>query len=355
MKTVINTKNIDTTQQPMFLGQDLSIQRYDKFKYPKLYQNFQAQLSFFWRPEEVSVLKDRGDFKKLSDSQKAIFTKNLKYQILLDSCQARAIPLLAQYATLPELEAAMISWPFFELIHSYSYTYIIKNVYSNPDEIFDSLLDDQEIVKRATSVTKYYNALIDDLGDSDHDRKKKIYLALVNVNILEGIRFYVSFACAYAFAENKLMEGNSKIISLINRDENLHLVLTQQILTTLHKNVEEGFVEIAEECRPIVMQMFKDAAEEEMSWARYLFKDGSMLGLNETLLIQYMQWLTNKRMQALNLPTIFEQPKNPLGWISNWTDSKKLQPAPQETEIESYKVGSLKQNIDHTLFDDIEF
>lgn len=355
MKTVINTSNIDTMQEPMFLGQDLSIQRYDKFKYPKLYQNFQAQLSFYWRPEEVSVLKDRSDFKKLSEAQKAIFTKNLKYQILLDSCQARSIPLLARHVTLPELEAAMISWPFFELIHSYSYTYIIKNVYSHPDEIFDNLLNDQEIVKRATSVTKYYNDLIDSLGDSERDLRKKIYLALVNVNILEGIRFYVSFACAYAFAENKLMEGNSKIISLINRDENLHLVLTQQILTTLHKNPDEGFIDIAAECKPLVIEMFKAAAEEEMAWAQYLFKDGSMLGLNETLLTQYMQWLTNKRMQALGFAPVFDQTNNPLGWISNWTDSKKLQPAPQETEIESYKVGSLKQNIDNNLFDDIEF
>lgn len=355
MKTVINPKNVDPTTQPMFLGEDLSIQRYDKFKYPKLYQNFQAQLSFFWRPEEVSVLKDRIDFKKLSEDQKSIFTKNLKYQILLDSCQARAIPLLAQYVTIPELEAAMISWPFFELIHSYSYSYIIKNIYSSPDEIFNTLMLDEEIVKRATSVTKYYNALIDSLGDSEKDLKKKIYLALINVNILEGIRFYVSFACAYAFAENKLMEGNSKIISLINRDENLHLVLTQQILNILQKNPVEGFVEIAEECKPLVIQMFKDAAEEEMAWARYLFKDSSMLGLNETLLIQYMQWLTNKRMQAIGFAGIFDQSQNPLGWITNWTDSKKLQPAPQETEIESYKVGSLKQNMDDDLFGNIDF
>jgi ribonucleoside-diphosphate reductase beta chain len=351
MKTVINLKNVDTTKQPMFLGEDLSIQRYDKFKYPKFYQNFQTQLSFFWRPEEVSLVKDRVDFKKLPDSQKAIFTKNLKYQILLDSCQARAIPLLSQYVTLPELEAAMISWPFFELIHSYSYTHIIKNVYSNPDEIFDTLLEDEEIIKRATSVTKYYNALI----DAEEDLKKKLYLALINVNILEGIRFYVSFACAYAFAENKLMEGNSKVITLINRDENMHLVLTQQIITLLQKNKDEGFAEVAEECKPIAIQMFKDAVEEEMAWAQYLFKDGSMLGLNDTLLNQYMQWLTSKRMQAINLPPLFEQTKNPLGWISNWTDSTKLQPAPQETEIESYKVGSLKQNLDDNLFDGIDF
>ena len=355
MKKVINSELIDTTTQPMFLGEDLSVQRYDKFKYPKIYQNFQTQLSFFWKPEEVSISKDRSDFKKLSEAQKDIFTKNLKYQILLDSCQARAIPLLSQYVTIPELEAAMTSWQFFEMIHSYSYTYIIKNVYSNPSEVFDTILQDPEIIKRATSVTEYYNKLIGSLDDKKQDLKKKLYLTLMSVNILEGIRFYVSFACSYAFAENKLMEGNSKIISLINRDENMHLALTQQLILHLNKDKEEGFSEIAQECRPLVIQMFKDAAQEEIEWAKYLFKNGSMLGLNETLLTQYMQWLTNKRMYALGLPSIFDQVNNPLNWISNWTDSKKMQPAPQETEIESYKVGSLRQNLDGDLFSDIEF
>jgi len=355
MKTVINLDPTISTEQPMFLGQDLSIQRYDQFKYPKFYSNFQTQLSFFWRPEEFSIMKDKTDFKKLSAGQKDIFTKNLKYQILLDSCQARSISLLTAHVTLPELEAAMMSWQFFELIHSYSYTYIIKNIYSNPSSIFDTILQDEEIVKRATSVTKYYNALINTVGDSPEELKKKLYLTIMNINILEGIRFYVSFACAYAFAENKLMEGNSKIISLINRDENMHLALTQQMIMILNRDESEGFSKVAAECQPLVIQMFKDAAQEEIEWAKYLFKDCSMLGLNETLLVQYMQWLTNKRMQAIGLPQIFDQTTNPLGWITNWTDSKKKQPAPQETEIESYKVGSLNQDLGEDLFKDMDF
>ena len=290
MKSIINTNNVDTTKQPLFFGEGLNLQRYDKHRYKKIYDLFLQQLSFFWRPEEVDLSgKEKNDYEQLTDHQKFIFTKNLGYQILLDSVQSRGISHLLEDCSNPEFEAFAKTWEFFETLHSYSYTYIIKNVYPNPSEVFDSILSDPEIIKRTTSVTKYYDDLIEDIpNQSVDDKKKRLYLTLVSINILEGIRFYVSFACSYCFAQNKTMEGNAKIISLINRDENLHLASTQNILKYLKNNEDEGFQHIVKECEPLVHKMFEDAAKEEMEWARYLFKDGSMLGLNDEILIQYM-------------------------------------------------------------------
>lgn len=355
-KQIINIKNVDTTKEPLFFGKGLNLQRYDKHRYKKIYDLFLQQLSFFWRPEEVSLEKERADYEKLTDHQKFIFTKNLGYQILLDSIQSRGISHLLTDCSNPELEAFAKTWEFFETLHSYSYTYIIKNVYPNPSDVFDSILTDPEIIKRTTSVTKHYDNLINGMSDdSIKDKKKKLYLTLVSINILEGIRFYVSFACSYCFAQNKTMEGNAKIISLINRDENLHLAFTQIILKYLKNEDSEGFTTIVEECKDIVVKMFKDAAEEEMDWARYLFKDGSMLGLNDEILIQYMKFLCNKRSKAVGIGNIFEETPNPILWIKNWTESKHVQVAPQETQIETYKVGSFKQDTSETDFSDFDF
>ena len=357
MKSIINKKNVDTTKQPLFFGEGLNLQRYDKYKYKKLFDLFQQQLSFFWRPEEVDLSgKEKNDFMSLTDHEKFIFTKNLSYQTLLDSVQGRGISHLLQDCSNPEFEAFAKSWEFFETIHSYSYTYIIKNVYANPSDVFDDILTDKEVLKRTTSVTKYYDDLINSIGDKNvNTRKKKLYLTLVSINILEGIRFYVSFACSYAMAQNKKMEGNAKIISLINRDENLHLAFTQNVLKYLRDNKDEGFQHIVKECEDTVIKMFKDAAKEEMEWAAYLFKDGSILGLNEKILVQYMKHLTNKRMRALGLTPAFEDTPNPINWIQNWTESKRVQIAPQESEIESYKIGSFEQDIDHVDVDEFDF
>jgi ribonucleoside-diphosphate reductase beta chain len=309
---------------------------------------FKQHISYFWRPEEVQLSKDRGDFQSLTEHEKFIFTKNLQYQILLDSIQSRGISNLLEDCSNQEVELFSKAWEFFETIHSYSYTWIIKNIYSDPSAVFDSILQDEEILKRATSVTKYYDSLINSIPDeSEYDRKKKLYLTLVSINILEGIRFYVSFACSYCFAQNKKMEGNAKIISYINRDENLHMGFTSFILKVLKDEWGEGFQKIVEDCHDIVIDMYKDAAEEEIEWARYLFKDGSMIGLNADILIQYMKWLTNNRMKIIGLEPIFEKVQNPISWINIWTgDSKGLQVAPQESEIESYVVGSFKQDVD---------
>ena len=356
MKNIINRKNVDTTKQPLFFGEGLNLQRYDRYRYKKIFDLFLQQLSFFWRPEEVDLGgKEKNDFLSLTDHEKFIFTKNLSYQTLLDSVQGRGISHLLHDCSNPEFEAFAKAWEFSETIHSYSYTYIIKNVYANPSEIFDEILTDKEVLKRTTSVTKHYDDLINSFSNTCNDRKKKLYLTLVSVNILEGIRFYVSFACNYALAQNKKMEGSAKIISLINRDENLHLALTQYVLKLLRDNKDEGFQHIVKECEETVINMYKDAAQEEIEWAAYLFKDGSILGLNDKILVQYMKHLTNKRMRAINLAPIFEDSPNPINWIQNWTESKRVQNAPQETEIESYKIGSFEQNINDIDVNEFDF
>ena len=370
--TVFNTQEVDTKKQPMFFGKPLGVQRYDTYKYPVFDKLTQQQLGYFWRPEDVSLQKDRGDYQSLRPEQKHIFTSNLKYQILLDSVQGRG-PGMAflPYCSLPELESCMEVWQFMEMIHSRSYTYIIKNVYPDPAEVFDTILQDKKILKRAESVTKAYNDFINyaqSYGQGNHwrpdwrgspstewtinDLKKQLYRAVANVNILEGIRFYVSFACSFAFGELKLMEGSAKIISLISRDENQHLVLTQQILNKWAEGDDPAMVRIAEEEKSNTIDMFKKAVDEEKEWAEYLFKDGSMIGLNDKLLTQYVEWIANKRMKAIGLDPIYDVPlsHNPLPWTQHWISSKGLQVAPQETEVESYVVGGIKQDIKKDSF-----
>jgi len=370
--TVFNTNAYDSKKQPMFFGQPLGLQRYDQYKYPVFDKLTQQQLGYFWRPEEVSLQKDRADFLTLRPEQKHIFTSNLKYQILLDSVQGRG-PGMAfiPWCSLPELESSMLVWEFMEMIHSRSYTYIIKNVYPDPSEVFDKILDDARILARAESVTAAYNDLINHAHEYDsgniwrmateghpngtYDRKelkRKLYRAIVNVNILEGIRFYVSFACSFAFGELKLMEGSAKIISLIARDESQHLVLTQQIIKKWQEGDDPEMVVIAEEERENTIEMFKKCVDEEKEWAQYLFKDGSMIGLNDKLLCQYVEFIANRRLRSIGLDPIYDIPmrNNPLPWTEHWLNSKGQQNAPQETEIESYVVGGIKQDVDKKTF-----
>ena len=370
--TVFNKNKVDTKKQPMFFGQPLGVQRYDEYKYPVFDRLTQSQLGYFWRPEEVSLQKDRSDYQTLTPEQKHIFTSNLKYQIMLDSVQGRG-PGMAfiPYCSLPELEACMTVWEFMEMIHSRSYTYIIKNVYSDPSEVFDTILDDENVLQRATSVTESYDDFISEAHEYDsgnawrfareghpagtldrHELKRKLYRAIANVNILEGIRFYVSFACSFAFGENKLMEGSAKILSLIARDESQHLVITQNILKNWAKGDDEEMQKIAKEEKPVIVEMFKKTVEEEKAWANYLFKEGSMIGLNEKLLQNYVEWIANRRMKAIGLDPIFDQVarNNPLPWTQHWLNSKGQQNAPQETEIESYIVGGIKQDVKKDTF-----
>ena len=372
--TVFNTEEVDTKKQPMFFGKPLGVQRYDSYKYPTFDRLTTQQLGYFWRPEEVSLQKDRADYQTLRPEQKHIYTSNLKYQIMLDSVQGRA-PGMAfiPYCSLPELEACMEVWGFMEMIHSRSYTYVIKNVYSDPSEVFDTIIKDPRILERAASVTGSYDDFINEAQiwgqgnlwkhlDRDLDTslpviemkelKRKLYRAVANVNILEGIRFYVSFACSFAFGELKVMEGSAKIISLIARDENQHLVLTQTILNNWRKGDDPDMVQIMKEEEEWTYKMFDKCVNEEKKWAEYLFKDGSMIGLNDKLLYQYVEWIANKRIRAIGLKQQYDIPakNNPLPWTTHWISSKGLQVAPQETEVESYMVGGIKQDVKKDTF-----
>ena len=370
--TVFNTEEVETTKQPMFFGKPLGIQRYDNYKYPVFERLTTQQLGYFWRPEEVSLQKDRSDYQTLRPEQKHIFTSNLKYQVMLDSVQGRGPGMaFAPYCSLPELEGCMKVWEFMEMIHSRSYTYIIKNVYSDPSEVFDTILKDDRILERALSVTQAYDAFINEAHEYDqsnmwkdgwkgsyvsqstiYELKRKLFRAVANVNILEGIRFYVSFACSFAFGELKLMEGSAKIVSLIARDENQHLVITQQILNKWRNGDDPDMKKIFKEEEPWFYKTFENAVNQEKLWSEYLFKNGSMIGLNEKLLQQYVEWIANKRMKAVGLKPVYDiaQRANPLPWTQHWISSKGLQVAPQETEVESYVVGGIKQDVKKDTF-----
>ena len=359
--TVLNTKNrVDHTKVKMFLDPTGGpvVQRYDTLKYKQFDKLTDKQLGFFWRPEEVDILKDATDFKNLTDHEQHIFTSNLKRQILLDSVQGRSPNIaLLPVVSLPELETWIETWAFSETIHSRSYTHIIRNVYANPSKVFDELLDIKEICDCADSITENYDKLIEynilrDSGSKKYDlyeHKKRIWLCLMSVNILEGVRFYVSFACSWAFAELKRMEGNAKIIKLIARDENVHLASTQQMLKFLPRE-DKDFAKIQKETYEECTNMFVEAVEQEKAWADYLFKDGSIIGLNAELLKQYVEYIAAKRMHAVGQEKIYNSGTNPLPWTQQWITGSSVQVAPQETEISSYVIGGTKQDVDGDTF-----
>ncbi len=366
--SVFNINKKAATNRKMFLDGQVDIQRYDDLKYKQIDKMTEKQLGFFWQPNEVDLSRDSKDFKDLTESEQHIFTSNLKRQILLDSVQGRSPSLtLLPLVSIPELESWMTKWSENETLHSRSYTHIIRNVYPDPSVVFDGIMDIKEIIDCSEAITKDYDALhylgliyqlcgkgthiINGQGVNctKYDIKKKIWLVLNSVNVLEGIRFYVSFACSWAFAELKKMEGNAKVIKLICRDENLHLAFTQTMLKLLPQD-DEDFVKIKKECADEVKQMFVSAVDQEIDWAEYLFKDGSMIGLNKELLTQYVHWIANKRMRSLGLDSPYEGGANPLPWTQKWIAGSSVQTAPQETTITSYIVGGTKQDVDDDTF-----
>jgi ribonucleoside-diphosphate reductase beta chain len=372
MSYSIFTKKIsDTLAEPMFFGNSVNVARFDKQKFEIFEKLTEKQLSFFWRPEEIDVTKDKIDFNKLLPNEKHIFISNLQYQILLDSVQGRS-PSIAflPIVSLPEVENWIETWSFSETIHSRSYTHIIRAIVNEPGVVFDDIMKTDEIIKRAESVSEKYDELIkytqayllhgegdltvdNNAGVDLYRLKKKLYLTLVSVNILEAVRFYVSFACSFAFAERKLMEGNAKIIKMIARDEALHLVGTQHMLNLMGSGKDDPDMQkIAQESKDEVIDMFKEACEQEKEWAEYLFRDGSMIGLNAEILKQYLEYITNIRMNAIGLKPIFEDRVNPLPWINHWLDSDSVQVAPQETEITAYLVSAIDNNM---AVDDADF
>jgi ribonucleoside-diphosphate reductase beta chain len=372
--TTFNQVNNNALTEPMFFGNPVNVARYDQQKHQIFEKLIEKQISFFWRPEEVDVSKDRVDFQKLSDSEKHIFISNLKYQTLLDSIQGRSpniafLPIIS----LPELETWVETWSFFETIHSRSYTHILRNLFGDPSSIFNDIVDNQEIKKRASDISQYYDDLIfavqlwQTLGEGQHtvngkvhnitmrELKKKLFLCMNSVNALEAIRFYVSFACTFAFAERELMEGNSKIIRLIARDENLHLTSTQHIINLWAKGKDDPeMAEIAEECKEQATEIFLNAVRQEKEWATYLFQQGSMIGLNKEILCQYVEFIANHRMSAIGLGQPFDVKSNPLPWMNNYLNSDNVQVAPQESEISSYLVGQIDSEVNADDFGDFD-
>ncbi|WP_019557031.1 class Ia ribonucleoside-diphosphate reductase subunit beta [Thiomicrorhabdus arctica] len=357
----------DAMKEPMFFGQNVNVARYDQQKYPIFEKLIEKQLSFFWRPEEVDLSSDRSEYANLPENEQHIFISNLKYQTLLDSVQGRSPNVaLLPLVSIPELETWIETWSFSETIHSRSYTHIIRNIVADPSLIFDDIVNNEEITKRAESVTLYYDKLIAltnhmyaneiDLSKDDAFRKKiktALYLTMVSVNVLEAVRFYVSFACSFSFAERSLMEGNAKVIKLIARDEALHLSGTQNIINILVEGKDDPeMAVIAREEEENVYTIFREAAQQEKEWAEYLFKNGSMIGLNANILKDYVEYITNVRLKAVRLEPIFELRSNPLPWMNNWLVSDNVQVAPQESEISSYLVGQIDSKVEQSDFDD---
>ena len=337
---ILKKNNKSHLKKGMFFDEAVDVARFDQVKYPQIEKITDKQLGFFWRPEEIDVSKDKKDFNELTEHEKHIFTSNLKRQILLDSVQGRA-PNIAflPIVSLPEVENWIETWSFFETIHSRSYTHIIRNIYPNPSTVFDNMLDVKEIVECGNDIAKYYDQLIKE------PNKKNLWMCLMSANALEGIRFYVSFACSWAFAELKKMEGNAKIIKFIAMDENTHLASTITMLKLLRR--EPGYEKIAKETEQECIDLFSRVIEQEKDWAKYLFQDGSMIGLNETILKDYVEWIGCKRMRSINLPCPYTVSKmNPLPWTEKWISGGNVQVAPQETEISSYVVGGVKQDVD---------
>ncbi|AMO82718.1 class Ia ribonucleoside-diphosphate reductase subunit beta [Obesumbacterium proteus] len=372
--TTFSQNKNDQLLEPMFFGQPVNVARYDQQKHEIFEKLIEKQLSFFWRPEEVDVSRDRIDYQALPEHEKHIFISNLKYQTLLDSIQGRSpnvalLPLIS----IPELETWVETWSFSETIHSRSYTHIIRNIVNDPAVVFDDIVTNEEILKRAKDISGYYDDLIEMtgywhlLGEGTHTvngktvnvnlrtLKKQLYLCLMSVNALEAIRFYVSFACSFAFAERELMEGNAKIIKLIARDEALHLTGTQHILNLMRSGQDDPeMAEIAVECEQQCYDLFVLAAQQEKEWAEYLFRDGSMIGLNKDILCQYVEYITNIRMQAVGLGLPFQTSSNPIPWINAWLVSDNVQVAPQEVEVSSYLVGQIDSEVNADDLSDFE-
>ncbi|MFM5319162.1 class Ia ribonucleoside-diphosphate reductase subunit beta [Aeromonas caviae] len=363
--TFCQTQN-DQLKEPMFFGQSVNVARYDQQKHEVFERLIEKQLSFFWRPEEVDVSRDRIDYQALPPHEQHIFISNLKYQTLLDSIQGRSPNVaLLPLVSIPELETWIETWAFSETIHSRSYTHIIRNIVNTPAQVFDDIVTNEQILKRAGSISHFYDDLIEATalynlhGEGIHtvagrevtitlrELKKKLYLCLMSVNALEAIRFYVSFACSFAFAERELMEGNAKIIKMIARDEALHLTGTQHMLNLMRSgNDDPDMAEIAVECEQACFELFKEAALQEKEWAEYLFQDGSMIGLNKDILCQYVEYITNLRMAAVGLQPAFAGTKqNPIPWINTWLSSDNVQVAPQEVEVSSYLVGQIDSEV----------
>lgn len=365
--TVFNM-NERAKKQFMFFGEESNISRYDELTHPIFHKLTKKQKGFFWQPEEKDLNKDSKDFKMLSECQKHIFTTTISYQTVLDSIQGRspAIALLP-HCTLPELEACINWWCAMEQMHNESYSYLISNVYAVPAEVFDNILKDKDIIERAKSTIKYYDDFIEASNEYRYlghrakspmlrELKKKLILCVASINALEGLSFYASFACSFAFAEQGLMTGNAGIISLIARDEALHLAITQNILKKWRDGDDDPEMQILyEECVPEIKNIYLNIVEQEKSWCKtHLFKYGSMIGLNEKILGEYIEYTAGKRLRNLGIKTNFPT-KTTMTWMDKYLTSSDNQVAPQEEELQTYVIGGVKNDIEEIDFSEYKF
>lgn len=339
--------NLAAQSNKLFFGDDgHGISRYDIVKYSILPKLNEKMRSFYWNPKEIDMSQEKRSFDGMTASEQFVFTSNLKRQILLDSVQGRAPSLVfLPHCTDPSLENCILTWGFFESIHSESYTHILRAIYPNPSIIFDDLPQITEIADCATSVTAAYDNF------ANNPTKKNLYLALIAANALEAIRFYVSFACTFSFLERGMVEGSAKMVKLIARDEAEHLALTQHIIKLLVKDDPE-FESIIQECMEEARQIFISAAEQEKAWAHYLFKNGPVLGLNEKMLCDYVDYLLARRMKAVGLGNDSSyRGNNPLPWIDKHFNTTSTQVAPQEVEISSYLAASVVNDVQNINLD----
>jgi ribonucleoside-diphosphate reductase beta chain len=342
----LNTLSLSTQSDRLFFGESgHGIARYDVVRYPQLLKLNEKMQSFFWRPVEIDMSMEKKEFDRMTGAERFVFTSNLRRQIVLDSIQGRA-PATAflPWCTDPSLENAILTWSFFESIHSESYTHIIRALYPDPSEVFDGIPEIKEIADCATSVTAAYDLL------ATSPSKENLYLALMAANALEALRFYVSFACTFSFAERGLVEGSAKIVRMIARDENQHLALVQTVLKLLPKD-DPDYIQIAGDLAPKALEIFRETAAQESEWASYLFKNGSVLGLSENILRNYVEYLFDRRTASLGLREAkLTRADHPLSWVEKWFKNQSVQVAPQEVELASYLSNSVFDDMAETKF-----
>jgi ribonucleoside-diphosphate reductase beta chain len=337
----LSVLNLNTHSDQLFFGAcGHNVSRYDVVRYPVLQKLNDHMHSLFWKPSTVDMSSEHRSFQKMTKAEKFVFTANLKRQILLDSVQGRAPMLVfAPHCTDPTLENCISTWSFFETIHSESYTHILRANYPNPSEVVDDIPNIQSIADCATSIALAYDTFI------SNPTKRGLYLALMAANALESIRFYVSFACTFSFAQRTFVEGSAKIVKFIARDETQHMALTQHVLKLLPKDDPE-FAIIAEECKPEALALFQEAARQEKEWAAYLFSEGPILGLSQEILEQYVDHLLSRRTHALGIaPAGTPRLPNPLPWMDHWLNADNVQMAPQEAESSYLSSTSLQNDL----------
>lgn len=357
MNTVFNIDNAQ--HRHMFFDGNQGMYRIDKLVLPQLDKLARKMKGFYWQPEEIDLTKDKRDYKMLDTVQEHIFNNTLMYQNMLDSVQGRGPALtLLPHCSLPEMEACINWWGAMEQTHSDSYNYLLRNVHADASKVFDEAIKNTNIIKRTVNTIQYYDDFLNEsikyrAGVSNislFELKRKFLLMMVSINALEGVSFYQSFACSFSFAEAGLMQGNSNIITLIARDESIHLALTQTILKAWRDGKDDpDFKILFLQEQEHIKNIYENIVEQEREWAQYLFSKGSLLGLNEQILVDYVEYIAGSRLKNLGIQHNYSN-KNPLSWTLKYLNSSDKQESPQESEKNSYIIGGIKNDMEESNF-----